>query len=315
MNKQTSGGHPDYSVKQTKLAPNLPNPFQEENRYFHVLDSGSITGILCHYELDDGRTLFWKPITEEFKIIPQSPLHLDSPYLRIWVDPVGYGYDKVRDDYKLLRYVHYSELDRGECQQIGIPYIRDVSYDNLWEIYSLRSNSWKKLNDSDNLHWFLQGFNGKRVYMNEMCHWWHLSQPSDDGGVDLVSFDFVNEVFFTTPTPFNIFSTRIYITGLNGSIAFISWIWDTTIFDISILGEIGAKESWIKLYSIGPFSCNIDQTIGAGYNGDIFFRKKDGNIVWYNLCTQMMEELCIKGSDQSHVLIYKKSFLPMGWEE
>jgi F-box interacting protein len=228
---------------------NLPNPFQEENRY-HVLDSGSITGILCHYQLDDGRTLFWQPITEEFKIIPQSHLHLDSPYLRIWVDPVGYGYDKVRDDYKLLRYVHYSELDRGECQQIGIPYIRDVSYDNLWEIYSLRSNSWKKLNDSDNLHWFLQSFNGKRVYMNEMCHWWHLSQPSDDGGVDLVSFDFVNEVFFTTPTPFNIFSTRIYITGLNGSIAFISWIWDTTIFDISILGEIGAKESWVKVNSI-----------------------------------------------------------------
>jgi molecular chaperone HtpG len=127
---------------------NLPNPFQEENRY-HVLDSGSITGILCHYQLDDGRTLFWQPITEEFKIIPQSHLHLDSPYLRIWVDPVGYGYDKVRDDYKLIRYVDYFRLRRDECEEIDIPYICDLSYDedNLWEIYS----PWEKLDFNVNI--------------------------------------------------------------------------------------------------------------------------------------------------------------------
>jgi hypothetical protein len=57
------------------------------------------------------------------KIIPQSPLHLDSPYLRIKVDPVGYGYDKVRDDYKLIRYVDYFRLRRDECEEIDIPYI------------------------------------------------------------------------------------------------------------------------------------------------------------------------------------------------
>ncbi|XP_045832906.1 F-box/kelch-repeat protein At3g06240-like [Trifolium pratense] len=284
---------------------NWPNPFHEEDPYFYVLDCGSITGILCLYKLFCGRTVFWNPTTEEFKIIPPSPFHLASPYIYIYdinVDLVGFGYDKVRDDYKLIRYVSY------------LPHLRDLSYDDLWEIYSLKSNTWKKLDFIDpHLHQFILGFNGngKRVYINGMCHWWNLS-PSDDGGVDLVSFDFDNEVLITTPIPLKLNSRNIYITGLNGSIASISCIWDTTIFDISILGEVGAKESWIKLYSIGPFCCNIKETIGVGNNGDIFFRKKDGNIVWYNLRTQMMEELCIEGEDYSHILIYKNSVLPMG---
>ncbi|PNX58602.1 F-box/kelch-repeat protein, partial [Trifolium pratense] len=84
---------------------NWPNPFQEEDPYFYVMDSGSITGVLCLYKLDDGgRTVFWNPTTEEFKIIPPSPHHLETPYLRTKVYPAGYGYDKVRDDYKLIRF-------------------------------------------------------------------------------------------------------------------------------------------------------------------------------------------------------------------
>ncbi|CAJ2655175.1 unnamed protein product [Trifolium pratense] len=292
---------------------NWPNPFQEEDPYFYVMDSGSITGVLSLYKLDDGRTVFWNPTTEEFKIIPPSPHHLETPYLRTKVYPAGYGYDKVRDDYKLIRYVSYDTLSSQECQEIGIPYIiSDLSYDNLWEIYSVKSNTWKKLDSIDPyLHWFILGFHGKRVHINEMCHWWNLS-PTEDEGLDLASFVFVNEVLITTPILLNINSRKI-ITGLNGTIAFISWISDTTIFDISILGEVGAKESWIKLYSIGPFCCNIKEIIGAGNNGDMFFRKKDGNIVWYNLRTQLMEDLCIKGEDYyCQILMYKSSVLPMG---
>jgi hypothetical protein len=82
-----------------------------------------------------------------------------------------------------------------------------------------------------------------------MCHWWDVT-PADDGEIDFQSFDFDNEVLITTAIPLSRNSGRIYLTGLNGSIAFISWIWDTTIFDISILGEIGAKESWVKVNSI-----------------------------------------------------------------
>jgi hypothetical protein len=49
----------------------------------------------------------------------------------------------------LIRYVDYFRLRRDECEEIDIPYIWDLSYDedNLWEIYS----PWEKLDFNVNI--------------------------------------------------------------------------------------------------------------------------------------------------------------------
>lgn len=145
-----------------------------------------------------------------------------------------------------------------------------------------------------------------------MCHWWQYGKKYD--GVEVESFDLRNEVFFTTLVPLgDVYSKSLYMVGLNGSIAFISWTSGTTTFDISILCEIGVKESWTKLYSIGPFSC-IEHPIpiGTWKNGFVFFRTKDNEIVLYDLQSQMIEELCIEGEHFSHILPYKKNLLSIG---
>ena len=96
------------------------------------------------------------------------------------------------------------------------------------------------------------------------------------------------------------------------SIAFIQGFGIPT-FDISILSEVGVKESWTKLFSIGSLSC-IQRPIGARKNDDIFFTKEDGETVWINLCTQMIGDLGVGVKEQnfSHTLIYKESFVPIG---
>ena len=99
-----------------------------------------------------------------------------------------------------------------------------------------------------------------------------------------------NEVFLTTTIPLDIplyiyiypnFLFRFvkrHLVVFNGSIASISWyLLDKTIYHISILGELDAKESWTKLFVVGPFPY-IERLIGAGKNDDIFFpKKKDGH--------------------------------------
>jgi hypothetical protein len=75
------------------------------------------------------------------------------------------------------------------------------------------------------------------------------------------------------------------------------------------LGEVGIKESWIKLFIVGPLS-RVEHPIGIGKKGDIFFRKNDDVLVWFNLNTQKIEELGLKGSCTSRIMIYKESFLP-----
>jgi len=157
---------------------------------------------------------------------------------------------------------------------------------------------------------------GERLYLNGMCHWWHYINLHS-AETALASFDLVNEVFFTTPIPLDVedecsfYSREIYLTWLNDFIALISWTIGTPTFHISILDEVGVKESWTKLFIIGPLF-DIEHPIGAGKKGDIFFTKKDGKIVWFNLSTQIIEELGVKTQSVSRILIYKESFLPIG---
>lgn len=81
-----------------------------------------------------------------------------------------------------------------------------------------------------------------------------------------------------------------HLNVLNGSIGCISNYLNTGTFHISILGEIGVKESWTKLVIVGPLSC-VNHPIRIGKKGDIFFKKEEDELVSFNLSTQKIEEL------------------------
>jgi len=58
---------------------------------------------------------------------------------------MGLAMTIVRDDYKLIRWVSYFPPSPGDCEYLGISFEdlprEDISYDSLWEIYSLKNNS------------------------------------------------------------------------------------------------------------------------------------------------------------------------------
>ncbi|KAG4989785.1 hypothetical protein JHK82_032094 [Glycine max] len=186
----------------------------------------------------------------------------------------------------------------------------------IWDIYSLRSNSWRKLDV--NMPWCHMDID--RLYLDGMCHW--LGGTNNTSDAYLVSFDLSNKVFFTTQMAigipsnmhdsFNSYSVLRNLLLLNGSIAVISNYEDMTTFYISILVELGVKESWITLFVVGPLPC-VERPIGAGKMGNIFFRTKDGELAWFDLRTHMIEELGIKAHmSLCQIIIYKESSLPIG---
>jgi hypothetical protein len=70
----------------------------------------------------------------------------------------------------------------------------------------------------------------------------------------------------------------------NGFVASISWYsLNKTTFHISILPELGVKESWTKLF-----------VIGAENTGDLFFETKDGQLLYFDLSSQKTEEFGVK---------------------
>jgi len=131
----------------------------------------------------------------------------------------------------------------------------------------------------------------------------------------VVSFDLSNEIFFIIPLPLenvcNGFAVNLAM--LNVYVAIISNYKETMTFQISILGEIGVKESWIKLIKVKPFSW-IGHPIGIGKNGIIFFKKEDGKLLsCFDLTTGTIEEIDVKGKMfWCQMVIYKENLHPIG---
>ncbi|CAK8534232.1 unnamed protein product [Lathyrus sativus] len=298
-----------YHGKQfeNKVKLDWPPPIQEDARDFKFMGS-VVDDTLCFstwWKIP--KIVFWNINTKEFKTLPPSFLEsLQPSYQKVVCTIHGFGYDRVTNDHKLIRHVAHC-LHVTDYEGFIPP------HDSNWEVYSLRSDYWKKLDiDMPN------GYSNTdlQVHTNGVCHWW------DEPEYCLVSFDLRNDVFFRTPLPscvddnFDLLLVDKYFYALNGSVAFIS-TWETssanklTTFHISILAELGRKESWTKLFIVGPLPC-IYRPIGAGNKGDIFFFSKDGELLQFDLITQIIEKIDIQYQLGNKILLYKEVFLPVG---
>jgi hypothetical protein len=87
---------------------------------------------------------------------------------------------------------------------------------------------------------------------------------------------------------------------------------DTSTFHISILGEVGVKKSWTKLFVVEDLPC-LEHFVGAGKKGKILFRREDGELVWFDLNTKMIDEFGVEAIKfDCHILFHKESILPIG---
>ena len=262
--------------------------------FFGVLSSVSINGTLCVKRVCWGETqlLLWNPTTKEFKFIPSSPIE-SKPYWRVSPDDghVPVGYDRVTHEYKVIRFI--------TC----IP-SRDLPSVSFLEMYIPNSNTWRII-DVD----MLRSYDNVDVYMDGVCHWW----AEKEAQTYLVSFDFSKESSITTLIPSQVDRFNLawrYLVLLNGSIAFISA--ETSILHILMLGELGIKESWTKLFIVEFLPCLADP-IGAGKKGRILFRKKDGELAWFDLSNKMIEEIGITTKPIFYKTIFhKENILPIG---
>ncbi|AET00850.2 putative F-box domain-containing protein [Medicago truncatula] len=310
---------------ENRVKLDWPPQFQEIDTNIYVVGCVSINGILC---LKQGfkytrQVVLWNPTTRESKVIPPSPVENIRPNRTPFFFLHGFGYDHVSDDYKVVQMIDYFPDNDPDDEEDLI--WEDRSYDPLWEIYSLKSNSWKKLEfDMRNCYYYTP-LRGIGLYTDGMFHWWAKSESKNIEEC-LLSFDFSNEELFKTPIPsnmdgnFNVEFVERHLALLNGTITLISSYREEATFRLSILGKLGVRESWINLFIVGPFHEQFGSSfpffvspIGLGKkNNIVFLNKRDNKIVWVDLKTQMIEELGVEGDKfRCHIGKYKKSFLPI----
>ncbi|XP_058774862.1 putative F-box protein At3g16210 [Vicia villosa] len=272
----------------------LPKPFKQSK--FEILGSTDVNGIFClrirNYGGDE--VILWNPTTNEFKKLPSSrqpnyiPLGWGNGYNdHGFYDHFLVGYDHAKNDFKVVQITFHQSSIRVSS----------------WEIYSLNSNSWKKM--EGHISPFYMHYN--TVYMDGISHWWNRVKTNSS----LMSFDFSTESFMMTPMPSYVHDLFACIIQLNGSIALTLHHKETSTFHILILGEVGVQESWTKLFVVGP-SPLLKHVIGAGKKGKILFIGKDNELLWFDLSTEMIDEIGAKSLPHgSQLLFYRKSTLPI----
>ncbi|CAK8532267.1 unnamed protein product [Lathyrus sativus] len=288
---------------ENKVKLDWPPLFQEDNRCVNILGSFVDETICIYTGILVPKTAFWNLSTKELKVLPPSPIESQPSHYKFVFSLMGFGYDLVRDDYKVIQ--NATEWIRCSIEDTE-------SNESIWELYSLKTNSWRKLDVNIPLGSVTLG---ATVHTSGVCHWWDKNEDC------LVSFDLGCEVFYKTPLPLHVDGNFYYepkdkrFMALNGSISFITTYAandgsTTSTFHISILGEYGVKESWTKLFIIESLPSYVDRPIGAGSKGEIFFKTKYQKLVQFDLNTQKIEKLPIK--DLLHtfqIFLYKKIFL------
>jgi len=299
---------------------NWTNPLEDHPFEKTIFSSSSVNGIVCFYlNYYNQSTYLWNPATGEVKTIPHSPIEYGTLHVQACITNDGFGYDCVRDDYKVIKTVSFDNTSVPDMEDLGYP---EWDYTPICEIYSQRSNSWRKV-DMDCA--FCSEDGGNHLYLDGMCHWlsswscphsfvFRFDFTHIDNEIYLISFDVSNETFCGTlvsidmpiDDDFHISGMARFLFVLNGYIAIMSNYLGRTTFYISILGEVGKKESWKKLYSFDPL-LGIGKAIGARSMGNILFKKVDGQLVWFDLSTHKITKVGIKVHPGIlfHMVIYR----------
>jgi len=146
---------------ENKVKLDWPPPFHEDDQGIGMLGYTAANNTLCLYQgFKIPKVVFWNLTTKEFKVLPSSPFEFTPPsYETVFISFHGFGYDPVSDDHKVIR--HAAHILNFTDSEGYLP-----PHDSLWEVYSLRSNSWRKL-DVDMPTGYLSG---SRVYKNGVCH-------------------------------------------------------------------------------------------------------------------------------------------------
>jgi hypothetical protein len=75
-----------------------------------------------------------------------------------------------------------------------------------------------------------------------------------------------------------------------------------------ILPLSASKESWTKLFVVGPYNCSIVCPVTVGNKNCIFFSEEDSELGWLDLSIQRVERIDVQGeSFCTHVVIYKEN--------
>lgn len=258
---------------------------------------GSCNGLVCLYNSERHEILLWNPATRKCKKLP-----MPQKNILIGSSVIGFGYDHVTDDYKVVRTV--------DSQVSGI----------MVSVYSLHNNLWKRAETITNRLRLTGPFG---VCVNGSSYW--LAKNDDyfysdySGSGFIVAFDLRVEKHRELPFPSDVdegSSNGIGLIVFDRSVCLIDhYIGSRT--DIWQMKDNGMGNSWSKLLSLeqpGIFgSFEIAYPVAFSKTRTAFLLRVDENkLIWYDHENNSVKDVSVHGVPvPSRLLVYTESLVQL----
>ncbi|XP_024017828.1 F-box protein CPR1 [Morus notabilis] len=262
-------------------AVELPHPLMCYSNEIKIL--GYCNGLLCIANVAED-IAFWNPSTKTHRLLPFLPLdrtrdlRMSSRFYRVF----GFGYDAVNEDYKLVRI----------SQFIGLDY---RSFESEVKIYSLRTNEWKSMEDMPYALWYTDKMG---VHVNGFLHWVVIRKIELDETGLIVALDVVGESYREIPLPECMNNEYQIELGVLGGCVCVLASYKEGGFDVWAMREYGVKESWTKLLKLGHSVLGVRPLTYSKNGGDILFEEGYRKLFWYDLNSQRVKDVKIRGAPE-----------------
>ncbi|OMP01405.1 hypothetical protein COLO4_11917 [Corchorus olitorius] len=268
----------------------FPIPFKSCSGWLKVL--GSIRGLVClydyHHQVSGSKIFLYNPSIRQHKVLPVSTVTRPKSQ-GVQVDSValGFGYDKMNDDYKVIR-----------VASLRYNVKRREFYKNQADVYSLKMDSLKevRLKDCVNLD-LLEEY---QASIGGAIHW--LASKREGKFMNrytlIVCFDVSTEEFRWFQLPDCVAGGvgehgQKLIFERGNSLCVINCRWGgNNHCDIWLMKEYGVQESWTRLTSVPcPGTSNL---LGFGINGELFL-ETGRRLAMFDLETKEQKDVGING--------------------
>uniref|UniRef100_A0A2P2PNS7 Uncharacterized protein MANES_S015800 n=1 Tax=Rhizophora mucronata TaxID=61149 RepID=A0A2P2PNS7_RHIMU len=211
----------------------LDHPLMCYNHRVKVL--GSCNGLLCISNVVDDVAL-WNPSIRKHVVLPFLPLEYRRYYGHCFcrLHVVGFGYDPLHEDYKVVRIAQFVGVDRK-------------IFESEVKVFNLRRKSWRRIAD---LPYWIPDPGAQGVFANGALHWVVSKNSESNVANTIVALDLATEEFREVTKPKCVGSNfDIDIGVLGGSLCLLANFRKEHV-DVWVMKECQVEEPWTKLFSI-----------------------------------------------------------------
>ncbi|XP_059660184.1 F-box/kelch-repeat protein At3g06240-like [Cornus florida] len=278
------------------------------NHYFRII--GSCNGLIC---LSDDQFMYipgiflWNPSIR--KVLPLNPLPITFKSHGPYTHTIGFGFDSITDDYKVVRIVRLQFVRKSEI-----------------DIFSLSTGTWRNISHVALPHITIDE-KAPQAYLNGAAHWIASSLRGHRGlighGSLIVSFHMGHEEFGEIMLSNRIMVHSNYLMMPNypyfrvdkfqESLAVIlfSGCSEDNTCRVWVMKEYGVTESWTQQFNI-DMTQTFNTLAGFTRKGELLLATSDGYLVAHDPQAGRSTHLFIRGTTHS---IYRYSFYADAYTE